>query len=384
MLELGVSVAALLAWLGVLLSPWQAHRTRERLDPRPAADASSDFADITVLVPARNEADVIGRMLAGLARQGRRLRVLVVDDESDDGTADICRRFDDAALSIEVLPGRPLPRGWGGKLWALEQGLARVETPYTLLLDADIELAPGMLEALRGKRRATGASLVSVMAQLDTTTAWDKLLAPPFVFFFKLIYPFARVNAPGARTAAAAGGCMLVETPALRDAGAFDSIRGALIDDCTLAARLKARGHGLWLGLSHGVRSLRPYGDLASFWPMVSRSAFTQLRYSAPLLLAVTLANGRRVLGAVRDAGACADGCRCRGERAGYRCDVRSVSADGALLRPARARIANAAGRRSALSGNDVDLRAKLLGRHPCALEEQELCGGQGVDVCAQ
>jgi len=186
---------------------------------------------------------------------------------------------------FRVLESVALPKGWTGKLWALEQGFGEVRRPYTLLLDADIELAPGTIAALRERSRACDLQLVSVMATLRCSTFWERLLAPPFVFFFKLIYPFARVSDPGSRVAAAAGGCMLVQTQALRAIGGLAAIRGELIDDCALAAALKRRGGRLWLGLSHAVQSLRPYPSLRTFWDMVTRTAFCQLRYSTVRLV---------------------------------------------------------------------------------------------------
>lgn len=281
---------ALVAWLVVLVAPWQAHRTRERLEADPRDDAA-DLSSVSVLIPARDEAEVIGRTIAALARQGRGLEAVLVDDQSSDGTARAAASAAAAAaerLSLRIVGGRPLPPGWAGKLWALEQGLATIERPFVLLLDADIELAPGMLAALLRTAQARSASLVSIMAELACATFWEKLLAPAFVFFFKLLYPFALANDPAKRTAAAAGGCMLVRTAELRGIGGFAAIRGAIIDDCTLAAKLKENRQLIWLGMSHSVRSLRPYSDLGEFWRMVSRSAFTQLRYSTLLLLLVT------------------------------------------------------------------------------------------------
>jgi hopene-associated glycosyltransferase HpnB len=286
------SAAALDAWVAVLLLPWQPHRTRERLEADPA-DEDADLGSVTVLIPARDEADVVGRTIAALARQGRGLDALLVDDQSSDGTAEAAVRAAAAAgagrLSLRVVGGRALPAGWAGKLWALEQGLTEVERPFTLLLDADIELAPGMIAGLLRAAHERSVSLVSIMAELRCATFWERLLAPAFVFFFKLLYPFGLANDPAKRTAAAAGGCMLVRTAELRAIGGFAAIRGAIIDDCTLAAKLKANRQPIWVGMSHSVRSLRPYSDLAGFWRMVSRSAFTQLRYSGALLLLATV-----------------------------------------------------------------------------------------------
>jgi hopene-associated glycosyltransferase HpnB len=181
-----------------------------------------------------------------------------------------------------------LPEGWSGKLWALEQGLRRVSTPLVLLLDADIELAPGTLRALGARLEREQLTLVSVMASLHMTSAWEKLLLPPFIYFFKLLYPFALANRPGSPIAAAAGGCILLRTEALRALGGFGALRGALIDDCTLARLVKRRGGRIWIGLSHAVRAIRPYGSLTNIWNMVARTAFTQLGYSISLLVVCT------------------------------------------------------------------------------------------------
>jgi hopene-associated glycosyltransferase HpnB len=284
------AAAALLAWLAALLVPWQPHRTRERLEADPAA--AHDLSDVSVVIPARDEASVIARTLAALRLQGEGLEAIVVDDQSTDGTREICAALaseKSSALAVSVVAGSALPSGWAGKLWALEQGFAHVQRPFTLLLDADIELAARTVPALRRCAEERGAALVSVLAELHCEAWVEKLLAPAFVFFFKLLYPFALANDSRRRTAAAAGGCMLVRTSDLRSLGGFAAIRGALIDDCSLAAALKRAGGATWLGLSHSVRSLRAY-ELRDFWRMVARSAFTQLRYSISLLLAVTLA----------------------------------------------------------------------------------------------
>lgn len=282
--SLWLAAPAAAMWLGNLLQPWRSWSTRERIEPDAGAAAAADLSGITVLIPARNEAEVIGTTLAGLQAQGQGLRVVVVDDQSSDGTARIAASFP----NVRVVSGKPLPAGWAGKLWALEQGKAEVATPMTLLLDADIELRPGLLAALLRFKQADGRNFVSLMADLRRTSFWDRLLLPAFVYYFKLLYPFALSNSSFRHVAAAAGGCVLVDTAALQGAGAFASLRGALIDDCTLARKVKDAGNRTWVGLSRGVVSLRPYGSLRSIHDMVARSAFTQLRYSTLLLLLVT------------------------------------------------------------------------------------------------
>ena len=273
-----------LVWLGVLAAPWRPWSTRERLEARRE---NADLSDVTVLIPARNEAPVIARCLYALGAQSQDLRVVVVDDQSTDDTPAAIPTL--PTLRLELVSGQALPDGWAGKLWALEQGLQRVQTPLTLLLDADIVLGPGMLATLRAHLLEQRLDLVSVMPWLHMQGFWERLLIPAFIFFFKLLYPFRLANSSSARFAAAAGGCILLRTEALHRVGGFAGLRDSLIDDCTLARRFKAAGRRTWIGLTRSVWSLRRYRRLREIWDMVARSAFTQLRYSTTLLLACTV-----------------------------------------------------------------------------------------------
>jgi len=278
-------LAALLLWLVILALPWRPWRARESLDAAPDRDAP-DLSDVTVLIPARNEAAVIGATLNALAAQGRGLKVMLVDDQSGDGTADIA-----AAAGLEnltVLPGAPLPTGWTGKLWAQEQGWRLIDSRLTLLLDADIELAPGTLAALRRKVVEEGYGFVSLMAAPAMSTFWERLLLPAYIYFFKLLYPFHLSNTQSRFVAAAAGGCVLLETALLERIGGLASIRGALIDDCALARRARDAGDRTWIGLTHSARMLR-HQDLKDIWNMIARTAFTQLHYSVVWLALCTL-----------------------------------------------------------------------------------------------
>lgn len=273
-------------WSLVLALPWLPWLNREVL--RTASGGHCyDLHDVTVVIPARDEAEVIGQTLAAIKDQGSGLRVVLVDDGSRDGTGDAAKGI--AGLDLTVLRNESLPPGWSGKLWALEQGVARVGTPYTVLLDADILLQPGVLGALREKMRSEGIQFASLMASLQMENFWERLLMPAFVYFFKMLYPFALANSADRRFAAAAGGCIMLETRLLERIGGFAAIHGALIDDCTLAKKVKATGARTWLGLSRAVLSLRRYDTLADVWDMVARTAFTQLRYSAWLLAVCTL-----------------------------------------------------------------------------------------------
>ena len=221
---------------------------------------------------------------------------MLVDDGSDDGTAAVLWRAAAAlggAERLEVLRGKPLPAGWTGKLWALQQGVDHAtacgEPPdYLLLTDADIGHAPDNLRALVARAEREGTVLLSLMAQLSCRLWAERFLIPAFVFFFQMLYPFAWVAQRQRKLAAAAGGCMLVRREALERAGGIAAIRSEIIDDCALARRLKAQGP-IWLGLTRRARSLRPYGGFREIGRMVSRSAYAQLGYS-PLLLAGTVA----------------------------------------------------------------------------------------------
>ena len=277
-----LAAAALGCWCVVLLAPWAPWLCRERLeaDPPPSVPAP----DFTVLIPARNEAAVIGETLRALAVAAPGVPVVVIDDQSSDATPDIARASGLPHLSL--VAAEPLPDGWTGKLWALQHGLERVATPRVLLLDADIRLAPGMLASLQ-RKADEGYALVSVCAEPRWQDAAERWLMPAFAFFFKLLYPFALANRKGSRVAAAAGGVILIDRDVLIEVGGFDAWHGAIIDDCTLAAHVKRAGYRCWIGLTHGAVSLRrgTFGDIAH---MVARTAFVQLRESILLTLAAS------------------------------------------------------------------------------------------------
>ncbi len=264
--------------------PWRPAGTREQIEPSVSKQSNPHLDNITVLIPARNEAQFISHTLETVKAQGDGLEIIVIDDQSTDETAQLAR-----ATGAQVIAGTSPPMGWSGKLWALEQGLKQVSTPYTLLLDADIALSPGIIATLRDKAEAEQRALVSLMATPPMDNAIERFLMPAFIFFFKLLYPFGLANKPNSPMAAAAGGCILVETNALYSAGAFSSLYDALIDDCTLAARIKNAGNKTWIGLSHAARSQRGYPTLHSIWEMIARTAFTQLNYSLVLLILCTI-----------------------------------------------------------------------------------------------
>ena len=286
---LAIFAAALsaLLWVGFALLPWRPWANREVLDAEEGANGDSALDEITVLVPARNEVEVIRQTLQSLSEQGPGLKIVLIDDNSVDATIDAVEQM--RISNLRIIRSQTLPAGWSGKLWALEQGRKMIATPYTLLLDADIQLAKGVLKALTEKMRQQGVAFISLMAAPCVSSGWEKLLMPAFVHFFKILYPFRRVNSPRTRIAAAAGGCVLMESRLLEQIGGFESIKSAVIDDCALAGRAKSQGFRIWLGLTHSAQSIRGYGDLREIWDMVARTAFYQLHYSVGRLMLCTL-----------------------------------------------------------------------------------------------
>ncbi len=275
-------------WLYLLLGRDFFWRFTER-DDRDQRRPSGTWPSVVAVVPARNEADVIAQSIGSLLAQsyGGDFHVILVDDQSEDGTGDIARGLGSDRLT--VMTGAPRPPGWTGKLWAMHQGSleATKRAPdFIWFTDADIAHAPDNLAKLT-TRAASGKVLVSLMARLSCKTQAEHFLIPAFVFFFAMLYPFGAVNRPHSRIAAAAGGCMLAHREALESAGGIAAIRHNIIDDCALARLMKSQG-SIWLGLTNRAVSLRPYENLSEIRRMVARSAYAELDYS-PLRLLGTL-----------------------------------------------------------------------------------------------
>jgi hopene-associated glycosyltransferase HpnB len=296
---LALSIACLLAavaWAYLVVAHgafWRAGEWLPQVHGEPAT-----WPAVAAVIPARNEADMLPLTLPALLGQDYpgALSAVLVDDGSTDGTAEVATKLAaEAGRPLSVVAGSPKPDGWAGKVWAMAQGLdaagpskGAAPTTYVLFTDADIAWSPGTLRALVAAAEAGDLDLVSQMALLRTATGWERVIVPAFVYFFAQLYPFRRVNVPGSRTAAAAGGCMLIRRAALDRAGGLSPIRGALIDDVAMGTMIKRVRGRTWLGLSRQVVSVRPYPGLSSLWQMVARSAYTQLNYS-PVLLAGTL-----------------------------------------------------------------------------------------------
>jgi hopene-associated glycosyltransferase HpnB len=346
-----VTGLAAIAWVYLLVCHGMFWRTDQRLPAslagsRDGLEGSVSWPSVTAVIPARDEAEMLPVSLPTLLSQEYpgELSIMLVDDQSTDGTAEVAAQLGQAAgwvvrptadavpagatgaagttdvsgtvggagppggatrpgegvgsggaaerprRLLRIVGGQPLPTGWAGKVWAMSQGVAAAGgTDYLLFTDADIAYGTDTVSQLVRAAADSQRGLVSQMALLRARTGWERVLVPAFVYFFAQLYPFRRVNGTG-RTAAAAGGCMLVRRDVLEAAGGLGEIRGARIDDVALGRLLKRQaGVRTWLGLTTSVTSTRPYDQLADLWNMVARSAYTQLRYSPAAVLGTVL-----------------------------------------------------------------------------------------------
>jgi hopene-associated glycosyltransferase HpnB len=292
---IAIACIPLAIWTYLLLGRYGFWRVSQQLAPpmqKPVQPAS-----VVAVIPARNEAAAIERTVASLLQQDfpALVRLVVVDDNSDDGTAVLARRAAEKLgkdSQLTVIQGRPLPPDWTGKMWAVAQGVAEAESldpDHLLLTDADIEHGPDTLSELVHIAQSGSYDLVSYMVKLHCETIAEKALIPAFVFFFFMLYPPAAIRSRRSRIAGAAGGCMLIRTAALQIAGGIAQIRSELIDDCALAKAVKSTGGRVWLGLTPATRSLRKYVTFGEIEAMIARTAFKQLRHSGLLLIGTCL-----------------------------------------------------------------------------------------------
>jgi hopene-associated glycosyltransferase HpnB len=292
-LVLGLALASLAAWVYLLMGRggfWRCSEILEQSDVEPA-----QWPHVVAVIPARNEAELIGACLMSLGRQDYpgEFSIVMVDDNSDDATSEAARDTLPAG-SLHIVAGAPLPAGWTGKLWAMDQGVAQAveidpQADFIWFTDADIEHDTDVLRRLVSMAESQKYDLVSTMVLLNCRGFWERLLIPAFVFFFQKLYPFPWVNDARHAMAAAAGGNMLIRRDALTRIGGLRAIRNELIDDCALARAVR-QGGAIWLGLTDASRSLRDYATLGEIWSMVTRTAFHQLGYSAVMLIGTVLA----------------------------------------------------------------------------------------------
>ena len=277
-----IALLGLLVWLYLIF----AHGKYWSSEPQLQPTSPGELPEIDIVIPARDEAETIGPVIASLVAQDYAgpFRITLVDDNSTDGTAAAAG----AAPNLRVIRGQPKPQGWSGKLWAVSQGVAATTAPVLLLTDADIVHDKRHLSSLVARLLEPQTLMVSEMVRLNCTSLAERALVPAFVYFFQMLYPFAKVNDPRSTVAAAAGGTVLIRREALERIGGIESIKQALIDDVTLAKAVKKVGL-IYLGHSGLATSIRAYPQFADIWQMISRTAFTQLRYSLGLLLLTLL-----------------------------------------------------------------------------------------------
>lgn len=305
-LVFGLTLASLAIWIGLLVFRGQFWRSNVQLTPM--ALSLNRFPSVCAIVPARNEAAMLPKTLRSLLLQENTgaFRVVLVDDRSTDNTAEIAKSIAEDLQAaarehhvkvpqLDIITAQPLPDGWTGKLWAMEQGVRhaqRYAPDYYLFTDADIEHERHNLEQLVLKAEREQLDLASLMVRLRCRSFWERFLIPPFIYFFEKLYPFTWANDLQSSTAAAAGGCILLRRHALQRIGGLEAIKNTLIDDCSLAKAIKigddGKRHPIWIGLAEKTRSLRPYPSLWSIWNMVARTAYTQLNHS-PILLVLTV-----------------------------------------------------------------------------------------------
>lgn len=299
---LTIATLSLIIWIFLLLFWGQFWRANQRLEIHNI-DLPS-YPSVCAIIPARNEADVLPVSLKSLLNQDYlgQFSIILIDDQSTDKTGEVAQNIANhlnQSDRLKVISGQPLPIGWSGKLWAMEQGIQTAKNQglspdYFLFTDADIEHHSTNLKELVTKAEKENLALTSLMVLLRCDSFWEKFLIPAFVFFFQKLYPFPWVNNPRNKMAAAAGGCILIRRDRLEEIGSIPSLREALIDDCTLAQKIKGLSNpdnptAIWLGLTEKTTSLRPYDSLDTIWNMIARTAYTQLNYSPFLLLGTVL-----------------------------------------------------------------------------------------------
>jgi hopene-associated glycosyltransferase HpnB len=273
-------------WINLLVARGQFWRVHEDPpEPRPL----ENWPRVVVIVPARNEAATISHAISSLAKQDYpgEFSIIIVDDHSEDATAALAQQAANTSgvlRRVKIHSAAPLAPGWTGKLWALNEGI-RVATNHSAeffwFTDADIEHAPDTLRRLVSRAEQESLDLASLMVLLQAKTIPERLLIPPFLYFFLMLYPPRWIVDSKTRTAGAAGGCIL-----LRRIGGIVAIRGEVIDDCALARAVKKSGGKVWMGLTRASVSLRSYETFAGIRDLIARTAFTQLHYSFLLLIA--------------------------------------------------------------------------------------------------
>ncbi len=292
-LAIFLSIASLLIWVALTFfrgAFWQLHAYNDDFIP---AGELQEWPAVVAIVPARNEAVTIERTVESLLLQDYpgKFRLVLVDDHSADGTAELARRAageSQGSPRVMIVAANKVPGGWTGKLWALQEGVeaaSKDSVEYLWFTDADIVHTPDTLRRLVSRSEEQKLDLTSLMVLLQAKSFAERLLMPAFLYFFLKLYPPRWIADPKSRTAGAAGGCILLRRKALARIGGLAAIRSEVIDDCALASAVKKTGGAIWMGLTRKSVSRRSYDSFAEIRDLIARTAFTQLGYSAPLLI---------------------------------------------------------------------------------------------------
>ena len=323
-----IAALSLIIWLYLLVARGDFWNLRSFDDDNATHPTPPTWPTVTAIIPARNEAETIAHTIASLTQQNYpgKFSIVVVDDHSEDATAKLAQSaVNPNKVEIAVLSAPPLPPGWTGKLSALNAGILHAthggaasavpqsdavngalapadSSPiYLWFTDADIVHAPDTLTRLVARAEQNNLDLTSLMVLLRAQAPPERFLIPPFLFFFLMLYPPAKIANPRSRIAGAAGGCILLRSDALDRIGGLAAIRTEVIDDCALASAVKNSNSAtnatsssvpktkIWMGVTRKSRSLRAYATFAEIRDMIARTAFTQLHYSALVLIGTLL-----------------------------------------------------------------------------------------------
>ena len=228
--------------------------------------AAATAGSVTVIVPARNEEAVIAACIASLANQPEIAEILVVNDQSTDGTATVVSSLMEKISHLRLLESGELPDGWVGKNHALWVGVQQAKSPWLLFTDADAEHEPDSVSRALHIAQEHGAALVSFSPEQITETWYEKALIPFIYLRLARRFSYENVNDPSS-TAAAANGQFLMMLRDVYDAiGGHSAVAGEVLEDVALAMRVKAASHRISFGSGKGIVRVRMYRSFQAMW----------------------------------------------------------------------------------------------------------------------
>ncbi len=231
-----------------------------------ASQQNTPGRNVSAIVPARNEEDNLARVVRSLAGQPEVREIIVVDDQSTDGTPRVLETLGSQFPTLAAFRLDALPAGWVGKNYAVASGAARASGEWLLFTDADTDHAPGSLSEVLRRAKAAGADLISLSPGQEIRTWWEKAVIPRALVELARLFPFDKVSDPDSPVAAANGQYLLVRRAAYDHAGGHAAVSGEILEDVALAKRVKKSG-GRILFLPGGpwVRT-RMYSTFGAMW----------------------------------------------------------------------------------------------------------------------